>query len=132
MSHIGVDDVFSALSEGFSDEKATLALLQGLIASEITVRRVNRKMSQTQLAELMGVSQSMISRWESGDENFTLETIVKIASKLGIEIQCPFKLQPAPFHGHTKGKIITFPSVGSPWGSANYNPNSAYDALKEM
>lgn len=132
MNHIGVEELFSALSEGFSDEELTLALLQASIASEITVRRAKRGMNQAQLAELMGVSQGLVSRWENGETNFTLETLVKIASKLDIEIQCPFKLEPAPTYGHAEGKIITFPGSSSSWSSANYKSSNIYDQLKEM
>lgn len=131
MSHTNCEELFSALTEGFSDAEVTLALLQGLIASQITIHRVNLEMSQKQLADLIGVSQSLISRWENGDENFTLETLVKIASALDIEIQCPFKLEPAPVYEHDEGKIIVFPGSGR-WNSANYVPSNSYDELKEM
>lgn len=132
MNHIGVEELFSALSEGFSDEEMTLALLQGFIASEITVRRVKRGMSQAQLAELMGVSQGLVSRWENGETNFTLETLVKIASKLDIEIQCPFKLEPAPTYHRPACKVIAFPGSERGWNSANYKYDDSYTELLEM
>ena len=41
-------------------------------------------MSQKQFAQFMGVSQAMVSKWESGDCNFTIETIAKICDKLDL------------------------------------------------
>jgi transcriptional regulator with XRE-family HTH domain len=38
----------------------------------------------------MGVSQVMISRWENGEENFTIATLVKISDALGIKFRNPF------------------------------------------
>jgi len=52
-------------------------------------------MNRKQFAEFMGVSQGLVSRWERGETNFTLETLVNIASKLGLEMQSPIKPTPA-------------------------------------
>ncbi len=35
--------------------------------------------TQQQLAELLGITQALVSRWENGEENFTLATLAKIA-----------------------------------------------------
>ena len=47
--------------------------------------------SQKDLADKMGVNQSLVSRWESNECNFTIDTLVDIADTLGLSVQCPLK-----------------------------------------
>lgn len=54
--------------------------------------RSERKLSQTKLAEMADVSQSTISKLESGDLNATLDKIIAIAKALKIEPQELFDL----------------------------------------
>ena len=42
-------------------------------------------MNQSEFAKYMGVSQSMISKWESGEYNFSCESIAQL-DKIGIEL----------------------------------------------
>lgn len=37
----------------------------------------------------MGVKQSLVSRWESGECNYTIDTLVEIANALKLSVQCP-------------------------------------------
>ncbi len=46
--------------------------------------RKGRKLSQAQLAEMVGVNQGTISKIERGSESVTLEMVYKIAAALGI------------------------------------------------
>ena len=39
----------------------------------------------------MGVKQSLVSRWESGECNYTINTLIDIADALGLSVQCPLK-----------------------------------------
>ncbi len=50
------------------------------------LRRMKR-MSQKQLAELMGVSQPYIAKIEDGEENLTIETIVKLLAALNTRLR---------------------------------------------
>jgi ribosome-binding protein aMBF1 (putative translation factor) len=59
------------------------------IAVSIQLTRRERGLTQKELAEKLGVSQVMISRWENGDENFTVATLAKISSALGIGLVNP-------------------------------------------
>ncbi len=56
----------------------------------ITKRIMNiletKGMMQKDFAKLMGKSESEISKWLQGTHNFTIETILKIQAKLGVDI----------------------------------------------
>ncbi|MDR2898792.1 MAG: helix-turn-helix domain-containing protein [Clostridiales bacterium] len=79
-------DVVNALAD-----KLTLADLYSAHAiSEVSVaifkKRVSLGLTQKELGEKLGVKQSMISKWENGDYNFTLETIAEICAKMDMVI----------------------------------------------
>lgn len=77
------------LTELFTPEEIMAGDIQTQIAVSIQRKRKERNLSQKQLAEQLGVSQGMISRWENGEENLTIETIAKIAQALGMGMQNP-------------------------------------------
>ena len=43
-------------------------------------------MTQKEFAHLLGVSQSMVSKWESEYYNFSIESLANICSKLGWDL----------------------------------------------
>lgn len=94
MNSIGFEELFTPLIKGFTSEEFSMIYLQSMIASEISIHRVNLGMSQKDFAKKMKVSQSTVSKWESGETNFTLATLVHIADLLNIEIQSVFKSTP--------------------------------------
>ena len=47
-------------------------------------------MTQKAFAEFMGVTQAMVSKWESADYNFTIETIAQISEKLNFTFDIEF------------------------------------------
>ena len=49
-------------------------------------RRNRLRISQTQLANIIGTKQPAISRLERGDYNTTLDTLFKVVSALGLNI----------------------------------------------
>ena len=83
-------ELFTRLTHGLSAEDVMLDTMQSQIAAEISMKRQELDMTQKQLAELMGVSQATVSKWESSDANFQLSTLVKIASRLGLQLPCQF------------------------------------------
>lgn len=60
------------------------------ISSKITIERCDRDMTQKEFAKFMGVTQGMVSKWESGDYNFTIESICNILEKL--DLDCNFEI----------------------------------------
>lgn len=59
------------------------------IAKVIKDRRLAMGISQERLADKIGMSQSTIASWESGQTNFNMSTLVDIADKLDLEFVCP-------------------------------------------
>lgn len=60
-----------------------------LLSTAVNLRwaRQDAGMSQSQLAELVGVSQQQIAKLENPDENPTLRTIEKVFKALGLELE---------------------------------------------
>ena len=118
------EKLLSALSENLTAEELQLASLQALVAAEISMRRQELGLSQKQLAEKMGVSQTMVSRWESGDVNFTLKTLVQIAAVLGIEMRPPFALRD-PYRVYDNN-VIPFERRGK-WHGGSFSAENKSD-----
>jgi len=120
-------ELFETLAEGFTADEIVLAGMKGLISAAIAEKRHSLGLSQKKFAELMEVSQSLVSRWESGEENFTLETLVRIAQRLSIEMQSPFKEKSIVRHINMSN-VIHFPGE---WHGNSYKNSSNFEA-KEM
>jgi len=54
-------------------------------------QRKSKGYTQHELAKKLGVSQVMVSRWENGEENFTIDTLAKISTALEIEWNNPLE-----------------------------------------
>jgi len=60
-----------------------------IIASRIDDALKLKRMRKNELALLMNKSSSEVSKWLSGNQNFTIETLIEIEHFLGIEILNP-------------------------------------------
>lgn len=60
------------------------------IASRIFGRRKELGKTQAQMADLLGVKQPMVSQWEQGECNFTIESLTHIFSQLNLRIELSF------------------------------------------
>src|SRR3989338_7059966 len=60
------------------------------IAYQILKLRKQRKKSQAQLAKKIGTKQSNIARIEAGQQNFSIDTLEKIAEALNCELKVNF------------------------------------------
>ncbi len=60
------------------------------IANQILRLRKKRKMSQRELAEKIGATQSNIARMETGQQNFTTNTLSKIAVAFNCDLKINF------------------------------------------
>lgn len=80
-------ELYDVLTKNVSNADIKKAMVISDIALAILKERVNKNMSQKEFAEFLGVSQGMISKWESGDYNFTVSSIVNVFEKLGINFE---------------------------------------------
>ena len=69
----------------FRAEWERLALARA-IASKVIAHRVEHELSQTALAERLGMKQPAIARLESGEHTPNLETLQRLVSVLNIEL----------------------------------------------
>jgi ribosome-binding protein aMBF1 (putative translation factor) len=60
------------------------------IAMEIHALREKRGLSQRELAELLGTTQSAVARLEAGNVSPSLPTLEKVAEALGVELVVSF------------------------------------------
>jgi len=61
---------------------------QNNIAIAVSEYRYVHKMTQTALAEKLGVSQAMIAKYESGSYNISLKAAFELFDKLGLRFSC--------------------------------------------
>lgn len=123
-----------ALTTDVSEKEMLLSTLQAKIASVIISNRIRRDWSQQDLADALGVSQSLVSRWENGDNNYTLSTLVDIALTLDIEMCSPYLPSKSSVSGYSK--IISFQDakyrVAQTSAAKMWISSGATDELKEM
>lgn len=84
-----INDLITAVAENMS----AADLLETVVCMEtgdaIRSARKRQGLSQKEFAEKMGVTQGLVSRWESGNCNYTVKTLVQIAAALGLDMVCP-------------------------------------------
>lgn len=74
------------VSESFTDAEAKTIVELAKISARIERRRLDMGMTQQEFAKYMGVSQGMISKWESREYNFTIKTLNEICQKIDLEL----------------------------------------------
>lgn len=70
------------LTDGLSDSEIKSTIELAKISACIEMRRNEMGMTQSEFARYMSVTQGMISKWESGEYNFTINTLNDIFQKL--------------------------------------------------
>ena len=79
------------LSKGLTEYEIEHIKELALISAKIQFKRLELEMSQKEFAKMMGVSQGMVSKWESGEYNFTITTLKQICDKLGLDLVIDIK-----------------------------------------
>jgi len=72
------------------ESKAELYDILYDISTKIYEYRKSKGWSQKKLADLLGVSQAMVSKLESGEYNYSIELLWKISKKLGWNLTISF------------------------------------------
>lgn len=76
------NDLFDYFDQFLSEEDKITNDLLTKLSLEIVKCRLGRQLTQKEFAKVLGVSQSMISKIESDEYNFSIGTLVKIFNKL--------------------------------------------------
>ena len=92
---------FEDMMDIFKNDITAADIMSANISAEISSFLVHKRMSmglnQTQFGEYMGVSQGMVSKWEGGEYNYTIESLCRIASKLDLDLTVKYI---PPSHSH--------------------------------
>ncbi|MEX0827179.1 MAG: helix-turn-helix transcriptional regulator [Acidimicrobiia bacterium] len=95
----------SSTNERFA-ELVEAAFQRRALIRQLAAIRAERSISQTQLAALMGTSQSAIARLESGDSDARASTLGRYAAALGHRIE--FRVvDDSPTRSRSKGRKRT-------------------------
>ena len=70
---------------GLSDEEAAFIDMKLALAADLRLRRVARHLNQTQVAKMIGSSQSRVAKMEAADPSVSLDLLVRTLLKLGAE-----------------------------------------------
>lgn len=73
------------ISKGLSDAEVKTIVELAKISARIERCRMEMGMTQLEFAKYMGVSQGMVSKWESREYNFTIKTLNEICQKLDLK-----------------------------------------------
>ena len=74
------------VTEGISEAEIKSAVELAKISAKIERARLELGMTQKEFAKYMGVTQGMVSKWESREYNFTIKSLNEISHKLGLSL----------------------------------------------
>ena len=85
-----LSDVLDLFEDTLNPTDMLTAKIIAQISTAITNERLKLHMTQAQFARHIGASQSLVSRWERGDYNFSIRKIAEIAAALNLDVQFSF------------------------------------------
>lgn len=86
MNKNGIDEIFSLFEDILSPADVLTAKMMAQISTAITRERLKLHMNQAEFAKHINASQSLVSRWEHGDYNFSIRKIAEIAAALNLDV----------------------------------------------
>ena len=84
------NDLFNLFEDFLDPSDVLLSKLMSQTSVAITKERIKRGINQSDFAEYIKASPSLVSRWEQGDYNFSLKKISEIAAALGLDVNISF------------------------------------------
>ena len=82
---IVMSDLFYDLFDCLSETEKKQGKLKGMVSAAIENKRYKLNMTQKQFAEMMGITQGMVSKLESAEYNISMDKLIEIFEKLDIE-----------------------------------------------
>ncbi len=117
----------SSLFSDLTEAEIKSSLFKGAIAAEFIKQRKERRMTQKEFAELLDVTQGMISKWESLDYNITVSGLIEIFSKLDVDVDICFDGK-SLLKSKNKSTILEFCITSS---SNNWEANNRISKLTD-
>lgn len=74
------------ISDGISEAEVKTIVELAKISARIELCRMDMGMTQKEFADYMGVTQGMVSKWESREYNFTIRSLNEICQKIDLEL----------------------------------------------
>ena len=113
-------EVLELFEDLLSAPEMLTARLMAQISSSLARERIKRNMSQKAFAEYLGVTQSEISRWESGGYNFSIKKLAELACLLDLDVSISISGSASPESAQfPQSRIIQY-SGGSYSRSASF------------
>lgn len=81
-----LEDLFSLFENVLAPEDVLCAKVMSQASRAIIRERLNLQMNQKEFAEHIHATQSLVSRWERGDYNFSIKKLSGIASALDMNL----------------------------------------------
>lgn len=88
-----INELLNMFSDSLGPADVLSSKLMAQVSSAVTNERLRLQMSQQEFAGHIGVPQSLVSRWEHGDYNFSIRKISEIMAKLDLDVN--FSIGPA-------------------------------------
>ena len=114
-------EMYEFISNYISKSDIYAASVIAKVSAFIINYRNRTGMTQKDFAKFMGVSQGMVSKWESAEYNFSVESIAQIAEKL----ECTFDIDFTPeneYLANTETNVQNFKET--PWAQViSFVPN---------
>jgi predicted XRE-type DNA-binding protein len=70
---------------GLSDAEAEFIEMKLALARDLRARRLRRHLNQTQVARIVGSSQSRVAKMEAADPSVTVDLLIRTLLKLGAQ-----------------------------------------------
>ena len=124
----GIDDLLVLFEDSVTPGELLASKIMSQTSSAIIRERLKMQMGQKEFAQYLEVSQSLVSRWEHGECNFSLKKIAEIAAKLDLDVNISFcnasaKLQSSSIDYTTPTeftKTVRYNSADSNYASRKY------------
>lgn len=120
-----------ALSNFFAElpmSDITAGMLKDQVSQAIRKYRIDNDMSQKDLAEYLGTTQGMVSKYESSSYNFSLETIAKITEKLNLDVSVNIAPRPSEYEQYVHRRSYSNNLSNHGWSSYYENTGLALAA----
>lgn len=90
-NRIAIDDILALFEDNVDGADIISAKCMSELSSSIARKRLGLGLTQKQFAEHIQVSQTMVSKWEGGDYNFSIKSLAELADKLDMDLHVSLK-----------------------------------------